>query len=329
MQSLAAILNDVRSGRRPPWPCHPNPSTFYSYTSSIQTQHLSEEFQFGSNPGNLRMLKYVPRGLRHEAPLVVLLHGCRQTAADIDRGTGWSKLASERGFALLVPEQRLSNNAQRGFNWFQPTDTACGRGEAASIRQMIEFMIVKYRLNPGRIYVTGLSAGGAMTAALLSVFPDIFAGGAIIAGLPFGVASNLWDAVAAMKGEISLSSTELAEKVREASKHRGTWPRLSIWHGSSDKTVAPSNAGAIARQWCEVHGISEQEAVETRIAGQVRLCWRDASGRPLVEKLVIDGMGHGVPIDGRRRWHYGQNAAPFVEEVGLSSTHHIASFWGL
>jgi pimeloyl-ACP methyl ester carboxylesterase len=171
MQSLAAVLDDVRAGRRPPWPCHPNPSTI-SFPS--QTRRLSEATAFGSNPGALRMLKFVPRGLRGSSPLVVLLHGCGQTAHDIDHGSGWSTLANEIGFALLVPEQRRSNNAQRGFNWFQPSDTKRGRGEALSIRQMVNSMIEDHGLDRRRVYITGLSAGGAMTCALLAAYPDVF-----------------------------------------------------------------------------------------------------------------------------------------------------------
>jgi poly(hydroxyalkanoate) depolymerase family esterase len=332
MQSLAAVLNDVRSGRRPPWPCHPNPSTNRSSKPRFlsQTRGLSEVSTFGSNPGNLRMLKFVPRGLRGAPPLVVLLHGCGQTAHDIDHGSGWSTLANETGFALLVPEQRPSNNAQRGFNWFQPRYSGRGRGEALSMRQMIKHMIEDHGLDRRRVYITGLSAGGAMTSALLAAYPDVFAGGAIIAGLPFGVASNLWGALAAMKGDIDSSSSDLGDKVRAASRYRGRWPKLSVWHGGSDNTVAPSNADAIVRQWCNVHKIDEGASIEARIAGHLRHFWVNSLGAPVIERFIIPGMGHGAPIDvlDKSGQAYG-TSAPHFEDVGISSTFHIARFWGL
>ena len=329
MPSLVTVLEDVRSGRRPPWPCRPNPSAVQTPFHS-QAQALSEVTRFGSNPGDLRMLKLIPHGLRAQSPLVVVLHGCGQTAHDINQGLGWSRLANECGFALLLPEQRRSNNAQRGFNWFRPGDSRRGCGEALSIVQMVQHLIEDHGLDGRRVYVTGLSAGGAMASALLAAYPDVFAGGAILAGLPFGVASNLWSALGAMKGTVNRSSSELGDKVRAASSHRGRWPALSIWHGSSDKTVAPSNADAIIRQWCNVHGLCEDAAIETRVAGKTRRLWCNDSGLPVIERFIIPGMGHGAPVDalGTSGYAYGA-AAPFFEDQGISSAYHIANFWGL
>ena len=274
MPSLVTVLEDVRSGRRPPWPCRPNPSTVQSPRAPFhsQPQGLSEVTAFGSNPGHLRMLKLVPPGLRALSPLVVVLHGCGQTADDINHGLGWSALADECGFALLFPEQRRSNNAQRGFNWFRPADSRRGCGEALSIVQMVQHLIDDHGLDSRRVYVTGLSAGGAMASALLAAYPEVFAGGAILAGLPFGVASNLWGALAAMKGKVNRSSAELGDQVRAASPHQGRWPMLSIWHGSSDKTVAPSNADAIIRQWCNVHGFAKKPRSKPALRAKLAVC---------------------------------------------------------
>ena len=173
-----------------------------------------------------------------------------------------------------------------------------------------------------------------MTSALLAAYPEMFAGGAIIAGLPFGAASNLWGALAAMKGNTDRSPAELGDKVRAASGHRGQWPKISVWHGGSDNTVAPSNADAIVRQWCNVHKIDEGAPIEARVAGHLRHFWTNSLGIPVIERFIVPGLGHGVPVDtlGKKGRVYGTvygTTAPYFEDVGISSTGHIARFWGL
>ena len=142
---------------------------------------LTEVHGFGSNPGALRMFKYVPE--RPEPALVVVLHGCTQTAASYDFGAGWSTLADRYGFVLLLPQQQPANNPNKCFNWFLADDIERGKGEALSIRQMVEAMIRDHGIDRRRVFVTGLSAGGAMTSVMLATYPEIFAAGAVIAGL--------------------------------------------------------------------------------------------------------------------------------------------------
>ena len=161
---------------------------------------LTDFGNFGSNPGGLTARCFVPENLPTGAPLVVVLHGCTQTAADYDRGAGWSTLAAEQGFALLYPEQVRSNNANLCFNWFVPEDIRRDAGETLSIRQMIAAMVKAHGLDGRRIYVTGLSAGGAMAMALLALYPEVFAAGAIIAGVPFGAATSVPEAFDRMRG---------------------------------------------------------------------------------------------------------------------------------
>ncbi|RYD84555.1 MAG: PHB depolymerase family esterase, partial [Sphingomonadales bacterium] len=144
---------------------------------------------FGSNPGNLAASVHIPERLSDRPALVVVLHGCLQTAAAYDSGSGWSHLADEHGFAVLFPEQRRANNANLCFNWFLPEDNARDLGEAHSISGMIAAVVRDHGIDPARVFVTGLSAGGAMASVMLATYPELFAGGAIIAGLPFGCAS--------------------------------------------------------------------------------------------------------------------------------------------
>jgi poly(hydroxyalkanoate) depolymerase family esterase len=149
-----------------------------------------EVTNFGSNPGNLKMFKYIPAQLSTPAPLVVVMHGCTQNARDFADESGWIRLADKLGLAMVLPEQQSSNNSKNCFNWFQQGDNSRDQGEALSIKQMIDKMKADHNIDPKRVFVTGLSAGGAMTSVMLATYPEIFAGGGIVAGLPYGCAND-------------------------------------------------------------------------------------------------------------------------------------------
>jgi poly(hydroxyalkanoate) depolymerase family esterase len=290
---------------------------------------LVECTDFGSNPGNLTMYSFVPDMIAPKPALVVVLHGCTQRAAGYDIGTGWSALADRYGFALLMPEQKSANNGNTCFNWFVTEDTTRDRGEALSIRQMIAQMAREHDVDAKRIYITGLSAGGAMTSVMLATYPEVFAAGAIIAGLPYGVANTLQDALSVMYRAPAHETRQLGDLVRLASTHKGPWPKVSVWHGSADKTVNPGNAGAIVRQWLDVHGLPLAPMSEGDAEGYPRQVWWDADGEPVVESYTITHMGHGTPLGvGRDDERYGLEGA-FLIEAGISSSWHIAQFFGL
>ncbi len=290
---------------------------------------LSETKGFGSNPGNLRMLEYVPDALPAEAPLVVVLHGCRQTAESYDRAAGWASLAREQGFCVLYPEQKEANNPRRCFNWFRPSEVTRDRGELASIRQMIDHISARAGSDPARIYITGLSAGGAMTAAMLANYPEIFAGGAIFAGLPFGAARDARRALAAMEHAPERSPSQWGDLVRAASPSAGGLPPVSIWHGTADRTVSISNAEALVAQWLDVRGINPADFSETRKKGRRIRRWRDAAGRGQVTFHRIAGLAHGTPVARGKGGGYAARPEPFMLEAGFSSTLEIAREWGL
>lgn len=290
--------------------------------------HLSDVTGFGSNPGALRARLYLPENLPKQAPLVVVLHGCTQNAASYDHGSGWSELAAEQGFAVLFPEQQRANNANLCFNWFVPGDISRDSGEAASIRQMIEAAVVTHGLDRKRIFVTGLSAGGAMAAAMLAAYPEVFAGGAIVAGLAYGSASTIPEAFDRMRGHGGPSKTDLQRLLRAASSHKGPWPRISVWQGSADTTVVPANADAVLAQWQSVHGVGERPTRTEKVDGQTRKVWSDSNGRDVLETYTIAGMGHGTPLKTSGDDGLG-GAGPFMLDVGISSTRHIAHFWEL
>jgi poly(hydroxyalkanoate) depolymerase family esterase len=283
---------------------------------------------FGFNPGALRMLAYAPPALAPGASLVVVLHGCTQRAGAHARAAGWLALADRLGFAVLAPEQTRENNPNLCFNWFEPGDTARGAGEAASIQAMVQHMVQAHSLDPARVFVTGLSAGGAMTAVLLASYPETFAAGAVVAGLPFGVAGNVQEALRAMHGGSGLSAEALGALVAKAAPAAARPPRLAIWHGLADGTVVSGNAAALARQWAAAHGRPEAPDELRRRAGWTRSVWRAADGEPLIELNLLDGVGHGTPLSAGGEDPIGEVAA-YMLETGVSSSLEIARFWGL
>jgi feruloyl esterase len=289
---------------------------------------LRELTGFGANPGNLRMFAYAPEHLPPMAPLVIALHGCTQTADEYDHGTGWWSLADSLGFAVVYPQQQPANNPKSCFSWFLPSDIARGHGEALSIREMVDYAIAKFAADHRKVFVTGLSAGGAMASVMLATYPEVFAGGAIIAGLPYGCASNVQQAFEAMFADQGYATQALGDRVRAASRHRGPWPKISVWHGTSDPIVKPSNGEAIIRQWTDVHGLSGNPSYQELIGGHTRRIWSDTNGEALIEAFTIRGMAHGAPLATTGRESCGAAGAFFLD-LGISSTHHIARFWRL
>lgn len=282
------------------------------------------------NPGELRMLAYVPPGLREGAPLVVALHGCTQNAAAYDHGAGWSVLAERHGFAVLFPEQRRANNPNLCFNWFQTEDVTRGRGEVESIRAMVVQMVEAHGLDARRVYISGLSAGGAMTAAMLATAPGLFAGGAVIAGLPYGAASGVSEAFGAMGQGTRRSAREWGDRVRAASP-RGPFPAVQVWHGMADNTVNPANAEQLVAQWSDVLGLPATPTERGQVDGAEHAVWRDRHGRAMLERWIVPGLGHGVPVATA-----GTDAdmlcgvpGPHMLAAPISATWHLARGWGL
>jgi len=306
-------------------------ATVQTWSDRVDTRgsRLVEVRDFGSNPGQLRMLTYVPDRLPATAPLIVLLHGCTQSGASFDKGTGWSTLADRYGFALLLPEQHWANNPLRCFNWFRPDDTRRDGGEALSIKQMIDRVVADHGLDRRRIYVTGLSSGGAMTSVMLATYPEVFAGGAVLAGVPYRSADNMQEAFESIFQGRCRTLREWGDLVRCASPHQGPWPRVSVWHGDADSAVKPVNADEIVKQWTDVHGVADSPHIERTQAGHSHRVWSGADGKPLVESYTIRDMSHGAPLSTGDRPDQCGTAAPFFNDVGISSAFHIADFWGL
>ena len=284
--------------------------------------------EFGTDPGSLQSYTYIPKNFPKNGPLVVVLHGSTQSAESYDSGSGWSALADECGIALLFPEQRKTNNSIKSFNWFKFGDSHRGGGEPLSIRQMVKQVVGDHTIDPSRVFITGMSSGGAMATVMLATYPEVFAGGAIIAGLPYRSAVTLMEALVRMRGYGGPSDSKLDALVRGASTFEGPWPTISVWHGGSDLTVDNANADSIVRQWQKIHEVEGPPTREEEVDGFPRQVWCNADGREVIEKYIIGGMAHGTPIMAGGDEGLGEEGK-FMLEVGISSTRHIANFWGL
>ena len=291
---------------------------------------LKENAFSGANPGELTMLSFVPDDLPDNAALVVILHGCGQSAAELDLAAGWSALAQSHGFAVLAPQQAMANHLKGCFNWYSPGDVTRGEGEAASIIAMIGAMREAHRLDPARTFVTGLSAGAAMAGALLAAYPEEFAGGALFAGLPYGAAGGTIAALSAMARPPNRSAGEWGDLVRAAAPEPARRPSVSIWHGLADRVVNPGNGEALAAQWTDAHGLHPGIFEADTVDGHARRVWRGADGGALVELYEIEGLGHAIAldIDGVGDAAVGTPGS-FAADAGICAPWRIAQGWGL
>jgi poly(hydroxyalkanoate) depolymerase family esterase len=290
-----------------------------------QAATLQQVSGFGSNPGALTMYSYRPDGLPSGAPVVVELHGCTQDATTYFTSSGWRTFADRHGFALVLAQQSSSNNSNTCFNWFEPGDTARGQGEAASIAQMVDYAVANYGSDSRRVYVTGLSAGAAMTAVMLATYPDKFAGGSINAGIPYKCATSMTAAFTCMNPGVDKTPAAWGDLVRGAyAGYTGPRPKVAVWQGQSDTTVAPMNGAELRDQFTNVNGVSQTPTSTGSIASGVT--WEDYGGR--VRLTRIAGMGHGTAVDpGTAPNQCGTAGAYFIDTV--CAAYYDVVFFGL
>src|SRR4051794_23325347 len=242
------------------------------------------------------------------APLLVMLHGCTQSAASFSAGSLMNRTADRHGFVVAYPEQSREDNPSCCWNWFSTSHQARGGGEPASIAgatRAVAEAADRWTIDPARVFVAGMSAGGAMAAVMAATYPDVFAALAIHSGLAFGSARSLPAAMQAMsrggpdpeaQGDAAFAAMNAAARVV---------PALVI-HGSADAVVDPVNADHAVRQWMATNrraagGAYEPEldhphaAVRDDRSGTLpftRRTWLDASGRVVQELIEVEGLGH-------------------------------------
>jgi poly(hydroxyalkanoate) depolymerase family esterase len=293
-------------------------------TTETTSSALTDVADFGDNPGKLEMHVYAPSRPAAQPAVVVALHGCTQGPADYEN-VGWDDYAEKYGFYVVYPGEPSSNNATRCFRWYDAAQTARGQGEAASIAQMVAAMKAKYGVK--RAFVTGLSAGGAMTAALLAAYPDVFEAGAIFSGLPASCAKSQLEAFSCMSPGVVRDAKAWGDLARAASGGwSGPWPRVAIWHGDADYTVRPANLDELVKQWTNVNGLDAAHGREVAETGAKHVVYADASGASRVESFLVTKMGHGTPVDPA---HGCGKAGAFVLAAGICSTERAVAFFGL
>jgi len=286
---------------------------------------------FGSNPGALDMYEYVPDGMPADAPLVVLLHGCSQQASGMIP-SGFLDLADEYHFYLVLPQQRSANNPVNCFNWAgeygDPANLVRGKGENMSIKQMIDKMEADHSIDPAHVYIAGFSSGGAFAAVMLATWPELFDAGAVMSGVPYHCATTVQGAYDCMAlgshPELKKTPAQWGDLVRDASNHGGAYPRVILFHGTSDTTVHPDNMLELVDQWTNVHGIAADPTESEMVAGHQRQRFGDGE----VEAWRIGGMVHAVAI-GDDPDHACGTAGSYMADKGLCEAYRAIRFFGL
>lgn len=245
------------------------------------------------------------------APLLVALHGAGQTPDDFAAGTDFDALAQRRGAYVLYPEQTRSRNSMRAWNWFLPEHQRRAAGEPAAILALVDEMCARYPIDRSRVFVAGLSAGGAMAAILAEQAPDIFSGAGVVAGVALHASHDVKTAFAAMHGEATVD--DIANVLEYGASDAGAYAnvRVSIWTGGEDKLVDPDNARVLARQFHRLLGLSGPPAIEHGDDARVTR-WRDRRGRVRIELWQVARMGHawsGGTLRGSHTFAAGPNAS--------------------
>jgi poly(hydroxyalkanoate) depolymerase family esterase len=265
---------------------------------------------------------YVPAGPRQQPmPLVVMLHGCAQQGADFARGTRMNALAEKHGFLVAYPEQSQQANPQRCWNWFNATDQKRDSGEPSIIAGITRRVAKEHGIDSKRIYIAGLSAGGAMAVIMGNLYPELYAAVGVHSGLPFAAADDLPSALAAMKGEYARPRKE------------GAPLPVIVFHGDRDAIVHPVNAAEVVLQATRrapafasvAPGAALAASVATADAGNgngrsyTRTVHRRGGDQVLAEQWLVHGLGHA--------WSGGDPEGSFTDKDGPSASEEMLRFF--
>jgi poly(hydroxyalkanoate) depolymerase family esterase len=267
-------------------------------------------------------------------PLVVMLHGCGQDAEDFAAGTRMNALAEREKFLVLYPEQDLDANRSGCWNWFEPSDQERGRGEPSIIAGATEKVIDEHGADPRRVYVAGMSAGGAMSAVMAATYPDLYAAVGVHSGLEYGAADGTLAAVAAQRsggpdpdrqGRLAFESARPAEA--------RILPAIVV-HGEEDRVVDVVNAHQALSQWAQTNDYAEDGTDDDGVADEpdevlpgripegyeyVRYVYERPGGGVIMEKWIVEDLGHA--------WSGGDPEGSFTDPEGLDASEEMVRFF--
>lgn len=265
---------------------------------------------FSNAAGSRNYKLYVPPTYAGEPmPLVMMLHGCKQTPDDFAAGTRMNELAQRHGFLVAYPEQTRPANGSNCWNWFQAPHQGRGGGEPAILAGIVGDVAAQYRIDLRRVFVAGLSAGAAMAVILGAAYPDVFAAVGAHSGLPLGAAHDVASAFAAMHGVAPARAAAAAQ----------TAVATIVFHGDRDKTVVVANAGAIVGQALGADADPALSRETTTRSGCTRTVYRDAAGRAQVEQWLVHGGGHA--------WSGGSTKGSFTQPGGPDASAEMVRFF--
>lgn len=268
---------------------------------------------FACSEGTRRYKLYIPASAQPaNNPLVVMLHGCTQDAGDFAAGTAMNAVAEETGCLVLYPEQDRGANPTNCWNWFDAAQQSRDTGEPAILAGMTRHIVDTHAIDPQRVYVAGLSAGGAMAAILAAEYPDLYAAVGVHSGLAAGSGKDMISGLHAMKRP---------GRAARAGKH----VPIIVFHGDADQVVHPGNGTAVLRQFADAHAAGGSALTEDvrsdHAAGRnyIRTSWRDADGRNVAEHWLVQGAGHA--------WQGGAAAGSHTDPTGPSASREMLAFF--
>jgi poly(hydroxyalkanoate) depolymerase family esterase len=301
-----------------------------AYYLSAQLFEIGEN-EFGHNPGNLAC--FIQPSIGKSRPLILVLHGCTQSAQEVISVSGWDKLAQENDFFLLVPQQGILNNSNRCFNWFHSQDIDTLNGEAASIFNMLAYCLNAYSIDSSQVFVTGFSAGGQMGVSLMALKPEQFKGGAFFACGPFGVAEKPSQALKAMHGKPELTQSQLVKRVTDLhSDQYQTFPSIFIYHGDDDSVVYPNCAKMLYAQWKGIHQLNDvpEKTMELKDHSFIRRTAVANSDQSIQVVLYqFSGLGHQIPVDPGSSVRQGGQYNLFSKDQNFWAAMNVAIDFGL
>ena len=268
-------------------------------------------------------------------PLLVMLHGCAQTAADFAAGTHMNQLAEQYGFIVVYPQQTPTYNRSVCWNWFTPSNQRRGRGEPASIAGIVQTMVQQtsqWRIDTSRIYVAGISAGAAMAVILGATYPDIFAAIGVHSGVEYQAATSLTRSLKAMQQggpDPALQGQRALDAMERFSRRVPT----IVFHGTDDPIISPINGDQIVQQWMQTDRLTSNGTYQANFdrpssttAGQVAgghaytvFGWTDSTGEEVQVYWKVQGLGHA--------WSGGSANGSFTDPLGPNASLAMYQFF--